>query len=214
MSKKKKKIRSFAKRLTWWIAITQLLVMCLACYYSFKLVNGFVKDEEIDLYKSTLRINHDHVQSIISEVSLGTNNHVAEIEDILGKPDKMMTIMEQIVSNNPHIRSCGISFVADYYPQKGHWFCPYAVKADDGQIEKRNIGSTRNDYLKTEWFKEALKAEKGYWSEPFFDSTDSITPLVAWMVPIHDHTGRKVGVFGADMQVSLVNDGPFTIMLE
>ena len=175
--------------------------MCLACYYSFKLVNGFVKDEEIDLYKSTLRINHDHVQSIISEVSLGTNNHVAEIEDNLGKPDKMMTIMEQIVSNNPHIRSCGISFVADYYPQKGHWFCPYAVKADDGQIEKRNIGSTRNDYLKTEWFKEALKAEKGYWSAPFFDSTDSITPLVAWMVPIHDHTGKAVAILGADLSL-------------
>ena len=38
--KKKGKIRSFAKRLTWGIALTQLVVMALASYYIYKLADG------------------------------------------------------------------------------------------------------------------------------------------------------------------------------
>ena len=175
--------------------------MCVVCYYSFKLVNGFIRDEEIDLYKSMLRINHENVERVISEVSLGTDNHKTEIEENLDQPDKMIAIMERIVAQNPHIRSCGISFVGDYYPQKGHWFCPYAVRDDDGTIVRRNIGNTRNDYLKAQWFTEALKADSSYWSKPFIDSTDSITPLVAWMVPIRDKRGQTVAVVGADLSL-------------
>ena len=198
--KKKGKIRSFAKRLTWGIALTQLIVMALASYYIYKLADILIKEEEQDLYKSYLDVGHSSIRAITQEVSLGTINHREEIEDNLGQPDKMTAIMEQIVTNNPHIRSCGISFVADYYPQKGHWFCPLVVKGDSGQVERRFIGDARNDYLKADWFTQAVKADSCYWSKPFFDSTDSI-PLVAWLMPVHDKQGRTVAVVGADISL-------------
>ena len=113
--KKKGKIRSFAKRLTWGIALTQLVVMALASYYIYKLADGLIKEEEQDLYKSYLAVGHSSIRAITQEVALGTINHRAQIEDNLGQPDKMAAIMEQIVTSNPHVRSCGISFVADYY---------------------------------------------------------------------------------------------------
>ena len=205
--KKKRKLRSFAKRLTWGIAITQLVVMGLSSYLIYELTVGFVQGEEIDLYKGYLKIAHQDIRRVLSDVSVGTINSVSEIEEDLDHPDKMYDIMERIVRQTPHIRSCGISFVADYYPQKGRWYCPYAVRGDSGQMVKRYIGNKHNDYLKAKWFTEALQRDSSYWSKPFFDSTDSV-PLVARLVPIHDHTGRTVAILGADLSLSWFSTDP------
>ena len=198
--KKKGKIRSFAKRLTWGIALTQLVVMALASYYIYTLTDSILKEEEQDLYKSYLSVGHSSIRAITQEVSLATTNHRAEIEENLGQPDKIAAIMEQIVTDNPHVRSCGISFVDNYYPKKGRWFCPFAVKGDSGRVERRLVGDAAHDYLKADWFTEAVKADSSYWSKPFFDSTDSI-PLVAWLMPVHDKQGRTVAIVGADLSL-------------
>ena len=201
MSKKPKK-RSFAKRLTRWIAFTQLVVMGLAGYGIYVIVKSFGEMEETDLYKSYLSTSNANVSRILSTVYVGTLSHVAEIENNLERPDKLPAIMKDVVAHNPYIRSCGISFVGDYYPQKGHWYCPYAIKVDSGRVvENRFIGDAKHDYLKAEWFTEALKADSSYWSKPFFDAMDSITPLVSCMVPIHDKQGKAVAIIGADLSL-------------
>ena len=201
MSKKPKR-SSFAKRLTRWIALTQLVVMGLAGYGIYVFVKSFSEMEETDLYKSYLSTSNANVSRILSTVYVGTLSHVAEIENNLDRPDKFPAIMKDVVAHNPYIRSCGISFVGDYYPQKGHWYCPYAIKVDSGRVvENRFIGDTKHDYLKAEWFTEALKADSSYWSKPFFDAMDSITPLVSCMIPIHDKQGKAVAIIGADLSL-------------
>ena len=201
MSKKPKR-SSFAKRLTRWIAFTQLVVMGLAGYGIYVIVKSFGEMEETDLYKSYLSTSNANVSRILSTVYVGTLSHVAEIENNLERPDKLPAIMKDVVAHNPYIRSCGISFVGDYYPQKGHWYCPYAIKVDSGRVvENRLIGDAKHDYLKAEWFTEAIKADSNYWSKPFFDAMDSITPLVSCMVPIHDKQGKAVAIIGADLSL-------------
>ena len=201
MSKKPKR-SSFAKRLTRWIAFTQLIVMGLAAYWIYVIVHSFGEMEETDLYKSYLSTSNTNVSRILSTVYIGTFSHVAEIEENLDKPDKMPAIVKDVVAHNPYIRSCGISFVGDYYPQKGHWYCPYAVKVDSNQVvENHLIGDAKHDYLKAKWFVDAINADSIYWSEPFFDSRDSITPLVSCMIPIHDKKGKAVAIIGADLSL-------------
>ena len=201
MSKKPKR-SSFAKRLTRWIAFTQLVVMGLAGYGIYVIVKSFGEMEETDLYKSYLSTSNANVSRILSTVYVGALSHVSEIENNLDRPDKLPAIMKDVVAHNPYIRSCGISFVGDYYPQKGHWYCPYAIKVDSGRVvENRFIGDAKHDYLKAEWFTEALKADSSYWSKPFFDAMDSITPLVSCMVPIHDKQGKAVAIIGADLSL-------------
>ena len=201
MSKEPKK-RSFAKRLTRWIALTQLIVMGLAGYGIYVFVKSFSEMEETDLYKSYLSTSNANVSRILSTVYVGTLSHVSEIENNLDRPDKLPAIMKDVVANNPYIRSCGISFIDNYYPQKGHWYCPYAIKVDSGRVvENRFIGDAEHDYLKAEWFTEALKTDSNYWSKPFFDAMDSITPLVSCMIPIHDKQGKAVAIIGADLSL-------------
>ena len=176
--------------------------MGLAGYGIYVFVKSFSEMEETDLYKSYLSTSNANVSRILSTVYVGTLSHVSEIENNLDRPDKLPAIMKDVVAHNPYIRSCGISFIDNYYPQKGHWYCPYAIKVDSGRVvENRFIGDAKHDYLKAEWFTEALKADSNYWSKPFFDAVDSITPLVSCMIPIHDKQGKAVAIIGADLSL-------------
>ena len=210
---KKPKMRSFAKRLTRWIVIMQFIVMGFATYWIYSFIKGFGEMEETDLYRSYLTNSNANISRILSNVYLGTLNHVKEIEDNLGQPDRMPSIMKDIVSRSPYIRSCGISFIDGYYPQKGRWYCPYAIKNDSTQVvENRFIGDKDHDYLKAEWFTEALELDSIYWSKPFYDSMDSITPLVSCMIPIHDKHGKTVAIVGSDLSLNWFSAKAFDAM--
>ena len=210
---KKPKMRSFAKRLTRWIAVMQFIVMGFATYWIYSFIKGFGEMEETDLYRSYLTNSNANISRILSNVYLGTLNHVKEIEDNLGQPDRMPSIMKDIVSRSPYIRSCGISFIDGYYPQKGRWYCPYAIKNDSTQVvENRFIGDKDHDYLKAEWFTEALELDSIYWSKPFYDSMDSITPLVSCMIPIHDKHGKTVAIVGSDLSLNWFSAKAFDAM--
>ena len=198
---KKRKLRPFYRRLTRRIGIAQLIVMALFSYFLYDGAVDIVTWEECGLYRNFLKSTEKDIRRILSDVYVGTMNHVPEIEENLDHPDKMYDIMERVVGLNPHIRSCGVSFIADYYPQKGHWFCPYAVEGEDGKIERRTIGDSQHDYLHAEWFLEALEADSSYWSKPFFESNDTIVPLVSYMIPIHNKQGKTVAILGADLSL-------------
>ena len=202
MAKKPEKIRSFARRLTQKIVFTQCVVMGLAGYLIYDVSKDFVVMEEADLYKSYLNYSNAQVSKMLSDVSTGTVNHVPEIEESLDNPDRMAVIMKRVVEQNPLIRSCGISFVDNYYPQKGRWFCPYAYRDDDGQIKEKVIGDANSDYLNAQWFTEALAEDSAYWAKPFFEGNDSLRPQVSFLVPIHDGHGRTVAIVGADMSLN------------
>ena len=194
-------MRSFAGRLTKWLMLMMLITMGIAAWLVYEMAFAIVQEEECTVHETYLDGNVEEIRRIISDVYSGTINHVPEIEENLGNPDRLYALMERVVRLNTRIRSCGISFMADYYPQKGRWYAPYAVRYGDGQIETKNIGNSSNDYLKTEWFTEGMKAEEGFWSKPFFEGTDSVTPLVSYLTPIHDRTGRTVAVLGADLSL-------------
>ena len=197
----KKKFRSFAKRLARWIGIAQLIIMALVSWLIYDTTKDVVVLEETDVYRSYLSNANERVSGMLSEVSSGTVNHVYEIEESLAQPDRMTALMNRIVTQNPLIRSCGVSFIDNYYPQKGHWFCPYAYRDEEGQIKEKIVGDASYDYLKAAWFTEALQADSSYWSKPFFEGGDTLRPQVSYMIPIHDKQGKTVAILGADMSL-------------
>lgn len=199
-------MRSFAKRLTGRIMLVLLIVMGLASFVLYEMTSGLVEEEEMDLYESKLDVSVQKVRRVISDVYVASSNLMPLIEESLDQPDRMFTLVERLVSLNPRIRSCGISFVADYYPQKGHWYCPYAVRRDSTKVEVKSVGSADYDYLTAEWFTEALEAKEGYWSKPYYEGNDSITPLVSYMTPIRDKQGRTVAILGADVSLDWFSD--------
>ena len=112
--KKKRKVHSFARRLTRWIIFTQLIVMGVVSYMIYNLSKTIVRSEETSLYESYLEVTSQNVQRMLSEVRVATLNHATEIETNIGQADKMAAIVKEIVEQNPSVRGCGISFVENY----------------------------------------------------------------------------------------------------
>lgn len=202
---KKDKVRSFAGRLTRRIVLVLLIIMGLTAFWLFGLGGAFADEEEMYRYEGILQITAENISRVGSDVYVAVCNQVPEIEESLDRPERMMKLVERTISHNPRIHNCGISFVEGYYPDKGRAYMPYAFRKDSTSIEVINFGAT-NDYLQDDWFQEALKTNEGFWTEPFFAKNDSLTPLIAYVHPIHDKQGRTVAVIGADISLNWLRE--------
>ncbi len=200
MGKKEKKMRSFAGRLTRRIVLLMLIIMGLVAWQLYDAITQFAIGSEGMRQEVFLDASVNEVRRVTSNVFTGASNHVPEIEECLAQPDRLPLLMERVVKLNAHIRSCGLFFREAYYPQKGRWYCPYAVRTDSIHVETKDLGGPSHDYLSAEWFDKAMKATESHWSRPFFEDNDSV-PLVACLFPIHDPSGQTVAVLSADLSL-------------
>ena len=204
--KDKKYNHSFARRLTRWVMIVLLIMMGALSYLIYAtLTSAFVEVCGNTSY-SNMRLTGEIISNQMNEVGVAVKNNIFDIERNLGKPDEMQHIVERIVSQNPNIRSCGISFIANYYPNKGRAWCPYARRVDSLKIVNETNSIATNNYLEAEWFKEAVAKDSVYWSKPFFDSHYTNTALAAYMHPVHDKDGRLVAIIGADLSIEFMTN--------
>ena len=198
--------KSFGKRLTRRIMLRMLIFMGVPSLILFLISYSAMYFIFVTFGNRMMKGQYEEVRRITSDVYVAAVNTAPVIEDNLDNPDKMLGLMERMVRTNSRIRSCGVSFVADYYPQKGHWFCPYAVRRDSDAIERKILGGKDNNYLNAKWFKEAVAKDSSYWSAPVFENNEERTPLVSYLVPIHDRHKRIVAVLGVDLSLEWFSD--------
>ena len=198
--------RSFAKRLTWRIMLRMILIMIIPVLLLFWLTYGIVALGVLGISDRILKGEKEEVRRIASDLYMAATNTGAFIEDDLSNPDRMYDIMNRMVKLNPYMRSCGIYFIEGYYPQKGRLFAPYAQRRDSIIMESQNACDQGNDYVKDEWFKNAIASEKGYWTKPFFDNDSARSPLVSYLTPIRDKNKRTVAVLGVDISLLWLNE--------
>jgi sigma-B regulation protein RsbU (phosphoserine phosphatase) len=183
-----------------------LIIMGLTAFWLFALGASFVVEEETYRHEAMIQATAENINHVISDIYVAVNNQMPEIEESLDRPERMLKLVERTVAQNPRIRSCGISFVENYYPGKGRGYMPYAVRRDSSHIEVNNFGAERQNYLGEDWFLKALDAKDGFWSEPFFEGNDSVSPLVAYVRPVFDQQGRAVAVLGADISLDWLRE--------
>ena len=180
------------------------------------------------LYYSAQNIIHRTVEKLIERemnaIYLCIRNKLAKVEvtvdnmawvvtDDLEDPDWMYSITRLLVENNPSILGCTVCFVPDYFPQKGRWYEPYAVRRADGTIETMQLGSAEHDYTKIDFYTEAMAKNGGNWCEPYLDKDGAKAMVTSYSVPVHDDKGKTVGVVGADIALDwleeVVEEGKF-----
>ena len=199
--------RSFAKRLTWRIMLRMIIIMIIPVLLLFWITYGIVALGVTGISDRILKGEKEEVRRIASDLYMASINTAAFIEDDLSNPDRMHDIINRMVKLNPYMRSCGIYFIENYYPKKGRLFAPYATRRDSTTIiESQNAIDQGNDYVKDEWFKNAIASEKGYWTKPFFDNDSARSPLVSYLLPIRDKSRRAVAVLGVDLSLAWLNE--------
>ena len=199
---KQRKFHHFSRRLTKRLVLTLLIVMGLASFWVFAVGDTVLVDFKQKLNEDMLEISAEQVSRMASDVSAGALNLIPQVEESLDNPARLEMLLERILKQNPGMRSCGISFVENYYPQKGRSYVPYVYRRDSTHIEVVNHAMQKQNYQKDEWFVQGLQAEEGFWSEPFFEANDTTkAPLVAYLHPIRNKQGRAVAVLGADLSI-------------
>ena len=199
---KQRKFHPFSRRLTKRLVLTLLIVMGLASFWVFAVGHTLLVDFKQKLNEDMLEISAEQVSRMASDVSAGALNLIPQVEESLDNPARLEMLLERILKQNPGMRSCGISFVENYYPQKGRSYVPYVYRRDSTHIEVVNHAMQKQNYQKDEWFVQGLQAEEGFWSEPFFEANDTTkAPLVAYLHPIRNKQGRAVAVLGADLSI-------------
>ncbi len=201
---KKKYNRSFARKLTRWIMVVLFIMMSVLSFYIYKLSKRVLIEVSADTFHSSMQASAGKLSDKMSDVRVAVINNIFDIEAHLSQPDALQGILQRLVDQNPSIRSCGISFIENYYPQKGCLFCPYALRHDSLQTQVPHLDASHNNYLQDEWFLQALEADSSYWSAPFLSGLEVKTPLVAYLCPIHDKQGRVVAILGADLSLDFM----------
>ena len=198
--------RSFAKRLTWRIMLRMLIIMGIPTFIVFWIGYSLVVIGAAAICNRLVKGEYEEIRRFTSDVYVATVNTAPVIEDCLDQPDKMEGIMERMLKTNHRIRSCGVLFTENYYPKKGRSFCPFAIRRDSTTVETKTLNSKEFDYLNAKWFQETIDRDEGYWGEAFFDTIDHQTPVVSYLLPIHDKQHRTVAVLGVDMSIDWLND--------
>ncbi|MBQ3362100.1 MAG: SpoIIE family protein phosphatase [Prevotella sp.] len=198
--------RSFAKRLTWRIMLRMLIIMGIPTFLVFWMGYGIVYTGATIVSNRIVKGEYEEIRRITSDLYVASVNNAPVIEDCLDQPDKLVGIMERMLKNNPYMRSCGLSFVENYYPQKGRWFCPFAVRVDSATIETHVLGDAKQDYLKEAWFKQALARNEGSWGRGYIDTINHDTPMISYTLPIHDKRDSTVAILGVDLSLEWLND--------
>ena len=196
----KQRYRSFSKRLTRRImlALTLALIAVAACF------NWLEADTFTHYYKVyckiLLDVKNETVRKALYGVEVAVMNSTDDLEERLQNPSTVFSALRDELQRNPQIVGFFACFEPNYYPSLGRSFQPYAFWRD-GRIDTIQIAKEGNDYLEDDWYQRAFAADSGYWSEPYIDDSGSGILMCSYSVPIHDHTGRKVGVFGADISL-------------
>ena len=196
----KQRYRSFSKRLTRRImlALTLALIAVAACF------NWLEADTFTHYYKVyckiLLDVKNETVRKALYGVEVAVMNSTDDLEERLQSPASVFSALRDELQRNPQIVGFFACFEPNYYPSQGRSFQPYAFWRD-GRIDTIQIAKEGNDYLEDDWYQRAFAVDSGYWSEPYIDDSGSGILMCSYSVPIHDHTGRKVGVFGADISL-------------
>ena len=106
--------------------------------------------------------------------------------------------------------------------EDAEWLCDKVAQlrvfADDNGLMNKDIKESGGDILVVSQFTLHASYKKG--NRPSFIKAarpDQAIPLYEYFISaLSDKSGKPVatGVFGADMQVALVNDGPVTIIMD
>ena len=135
--KKNKYNRSFARKLTRWVMIVLFIMMGGLAFLVYDMARSIMVENSADSFYSSIQSYESSISGVMTEVSVAVENNVFDIERNVNQPAQMQAIMERIVAKNPRVRSCGISFIANYFPQKGRSYCPYAWRNDSSEVEGR-----------------------------------------------------------------------------
>lgn len=187
---------SFSRRLTrhivFALALTLIVIYAGIFYLSDTTMNAMINNT----FRNLLEVENQALRTLLNDVELSAKNSANKIETLIDSPEDLKRAVRESLEQNPKIKGYFLAFEPNYFPEKGRWFEPCAFRSN-GKIEVKQMGSEAHDYLKSEWYQKGIKAEVGYWSDPYMDEEGAQEVVCTYVRPIADKNGQRAGVFCA-----------------
>ena len=138
-------------------------------------------------------------------VEVASRNNAAVIENNLDSPEQVFQALERELRLNKNYVGCFAAFEPDYFKSQGRWFEAYAHFTDSARIELVQLGSEHHDYFNGVWYQKGMALDRdslGYITDPYFDDSVDSSIYCSYVRPVFDRQGRKVGVYGIDLNMS------------
>ena len=171
-------------------------------YFSYKAISKEVRT----LAQKELQLIDANVSGRLDEVEMAAHCMAVHIEDNLEIPDSVYHTLKQLVEKCPTIVNSAVAFTPHYYPNRGRWFEPLAMRNEDGTIDTIQAGGSHHDYHNLEFYTTALACDSNYWSEPYMNETGRQLMVASYALPLHDARGKQVGVLCTDVPLDWLNE--------
>ena len=194
-------------RITWRVIGIMIFfnVLIFGAVFYFDLVASRLEGELRS--KHVISAIEGRLNTIVQVVKTTSQNNLEAVETNLQSPDAVFHTLENELKLNDHLVGCFAAFEPDYFPEYGRWFEAYAYFADSTHINTRQIGSQQHDYFNGVWYEKGFNLEStedGYLTDPYFDDTVESQMYCSYVRPIRDAQGRKVGVYGIDLNFNWI----------
>ena len=200
----KKSKSKLSRRITWRVLVIVSIInlFIIGAILLFDLAMSRVNSE--------MRAQHvidgmeGKLEAMVQVVKAVAFNNRVEVEANLESPEKVFDALERELRVNKHLVGCFAAFEPAYYKKYGRWFEAYAYYTDSTHIERQQIGSSHHDYFNGVWYQKGVSLERdddGYLTDPYFDDTVDSSMYCSYVLPIFDRQGRKVGVYGVDLNL-------------
>lgn len=161
--------RSFSTRISIYILLVTGAILCATFLVFYRSARKQVQIEaetraSVSLDNTVLRIDE-----VLHSVEVALTNNAWQVDRYIHCPDSMFSIAHRLLESNSIIIGSAIAFEPDYYPEKGHFFSPYAYRNGDSIVCKQ-LGVESYDYHYMDWYQIPKLLDRPYWSEPYFDT--------------------------------------------
>ena len=200
-------MKSFSQRLTQRIVIALSLVLITIIVGTTYLALRFTGPLTKAYFEHLADIENESVEKRLHDVQVAVHNSIDEVVEDMAHPDSVFAALTHKLQLNPQgILGFGVGFVPDYFPEKGHWFEPYAMWLD-GRIFTIQNGSADHDYFTHEWYVEGMKHDEGYWSNGYsFEMGGERVLICTYAKPFYDAKGHMAGVYAGDLSLDMLHD--------
>lgn len=147
-----------------------------------------------------------HIDDELHSVEVTMSNHTWRLASRLDNPDSLYSAVSSIVEDNSLIHACTIAFVPDYYPSKGRYYAPCAVR-EGSSIVPKNLNEYEYEYEYLNWFIVPKLTKSPYWGDPKKEyhggkeADGSAMNVVTYSCPMYDPEGKLYAVVAVEVSL-------------
>ena len=197
----------FKKNLSLTLIIIAALLLELTTAVMYYSAQDIIYATKTRLVKQEMNSAAMSIRKQLAKVEATINNYAWVVSGDVEKSEWLFETSRQLLDHNPFLLGCGVAFRPDFYPKKGRWFEPYAVRRPDGHIESMQLGSMHHDYSQKEFYAFTLENDSDHWSEPYIDMEGAQMVVTTYSSPVHGlQDSSIIAVVFADISLEWLKD--------